>query len=75
VIDSPAYRAGDVAVFIWYDEDHPVPNLWIAPSARRGPIRVPAGYAGTLAAWESMLGLPCLADACGATGLRTAVRA
>src|SRR5262249_40864560 len=75
VIDSSAYRSGDVAVFIWYDEDHPVPNLWIAPSARRGPIRVAAGYAGTLAPWESMLGLPCLGDAGGATICRSRVSA
>jgi phosphatidylinositol-3-phosphatase len=75
VLDSSAYRAGDVAVFIWYDEDHPVPNLWIAPSARHGPIRVSSDYAGTLAAWESMLGLPCLAAACAATNLRAAVGA
>ena len=73
IIRSPAYRAGDVAVFIWYDEDHPVPNLWIAPSARPGPMSVPGvGYAGELRAWEAMLGLPCLADACDAPDLRTA---
>ena len=38
VLDSAAYRAGRVAVFVWYDEDHPVPNLWIAPTATAGPI-------------------------------------
>jgi hypothetical protein len=76
VIDSAAYRAGDVAVFVWYDEDHPVPNLWIAPSARPGPITTAgAGYAGTLAAWESMLGLQCLAHACGAPDMRAAAGA
>ena len=31
---ATAYAAGKVAVFIWYDEDHPVPNLWLAPTAR-----------------------------------------
>jgi phosphatidylinositol-3-phosphatase len=71
VIDSSAYQAGDVAVFVWYDEDHPVPNLWIAPTARAGAITTQgAGYAGTLAAWDSMLGLPCLANACTAPDLR-----
>jgi hypothetical protein len=60
-----------VAVFIWYDEDHPVPNLWIAPTARSGPASLAgAGYAGTLKAWESMLGLPCLANACTAGDMR-----
>jgi hypothetical protein len=73
VLDSPDYRAARVAVFIWYDEDHPVPNLWIAPTAIPGPLDVTgAGYAGTLAAWESMLGLPCLANACNAPNLRAA---
>src|SRR4029078_12725098 len=28
VLDSAAYQAGEVAVFVWYDEDRPVPNLW-----------------------------------------------
>ena len=73
ILDSAAYRSGRVAVFIWYDEDHPVPNLWITPTARPGAITTPgAGYAGTLRAWESMLGLACLANACTAPDMRTA---
>ena len=73
VLDSAAYRAGKVAVFIWYDEDHPVPNMWITPTARAGPISLAgAGYAGTLRAWQSMLGLPCLANACRAPNMRAA---
>lgn len=71
VLDSAAYRAGKVAVFIWYDEDHPVPNMWITPTAHPGPIALDgAGYAGTLRAWQSMLGLPCLANACTAPDMR-----
>ena len=73
VLDSTAYRARKVAVFIWYDEDHPVPNLWITPTARPVVHTAPgADFAGTLAAWESMLGLPCLARACAAPDLRAA---
>ena len=73
VLDSPAYRASKVAVFIWYDEDHPVPNMWITPTARAGPISLAgAGYAGTLRAWQSMLGLRCLANACTAPDMRAA---
>jgi hypothetical protein len=73
VIDSAAYRAGEVAVFVWYDEDHPVPNLWITPTATPGVNTLAgAGFAGTLAAWESMLGLPCLAEACEAADMRAA---
>jgi hypothetical protein len=71
VLDSDAYRSGKVAVFVWYDEDRPVPNLWIAPTAARGPLDASgAGAAATLAAWQSMLGLDCLADACTAADLR-----
>ena len=73
VLRSRAYLAGKVAVFIWYDEDRPAPNMWITPTAESGPIAFSgAGYAGTLRAWESMLGLPCLAHACTAHNMRTA---
>jgi hypothetical protein len=72
VLNSTAYRAGKVAVFIWYDEGHPVPNLWITPTGHIGALSTTgAGYAGTLKAWESMLDLPCLANACTATDMRT----
>jgi hypothetical protein len=71
VLDSRAYRDGRVAVFVWYDEDEPVPNLWITPTARRGPVRAAgAGAAATLRAWQSMLDVPCLRDACTAVGMR-----
>jgi phosphatidylinositol-3-phosphatase len=75
VLDSAAYRAGKVAVFIWYDEDTPVPNLWITPTAVAGPHTDPgAGAAATLRAWQSMLDLPCLANACAAPDLRPSTR-
>jgi acid phosphatase len=71
VLDSAAYRAGKVAVFVWYDEDQPVPNLWITPTAKPGPIDVAgAGAMGTLRAWQDMLTLPCLAQACAAPDMR-----
>ncbi len=73
VLSSAAYKAGHVAVFVWYDEDHPVPNVWVTPTAAPGGHSLSgAGYAGTLSAWESMLGLPCLANACNAPAMRTA---
>jgi hypothetical protein len=75
VLDSPAYRAGKVAVFVWYDEDTPVPNLWITPTAARGPLDVEgAGAAATLRAWQEMLGLPGLEQACTAPDMRPAAR-
>lgn len=73
VLDTAAYKAGKVAVFLWWDENTPVPNLWITPTARSGAQSLSgAGYAGTLKAWESMLGLPCLANACTAPNMRAA---
>ncbi len=72
VLNSAAYQAGHVAVFVWYDEDRPVPNLWITPTVSPGAHALAgAGYAGTLAAWQSMLGFPCLANACTAPDMRT----
>jgi hypothetical protein len=71
VLDGPGFRAGKVAVFVWYDEDRPVPNLWITPTATPGPLHVPgAGAAGTLRAWQEMLGVPCLERACDAPDMR-----
>jgi hypothetical protein len=76
VLDSAAYRAGKVAVFIWYDESAPVPNLWMTPTALPGArVGVAGGAAATLRAWQSMLNVPCLADACSSTDLRTAAHA
>ena len=72
VLNSAGYKAGRVAVFVWYDEDHPVPNMWITPTAASGVRSLTgAGYQGTLSAWESMLGFPCLAGACSAPDMRS----
>jgi hypothetical protein len=73
VLQSHAYRAGHVAVFVWYDEDQPVPNLVIAPTAKPGPVAVAgAGAGSTLGAWEEMLGLPKLGNAATAPSQRAA---
>ena len=74
VLDSAAYRAGTVAVFIWYDEDYPVPNAQIAPTSRKGTI-TQAGvgsHAALLKTIEDMLGLPVLTQGqlAGAANLR-----
>ena len=75
VLDSAAYRSGSVAVFIWYDEDYPVPNAVIAPTSRRGNITQPgiASHAALLKTWQDMLGLPLLTQGqlAGATNLRS----
>jgi hypothetical protein len=46
--------------------------MWVTPTATKGPLDVAgAGAPATLKAWQSMLGLPCLANACTAVDLRT----
>ncbi len=72
VLNSAAYKAGHVAVFVWYDEDRPVPNMQLTPTATAGPHALAVTYGSSLAAWESMLGLACLANACTAPNMRTA---
>ncbi len=42
VLDSAAYKSGSVLVEIWFDEDHPVPNLLLNPA-------IPAGVDTTTA--------------------------
>jgi hypothetical protein len=62
VLDSAAYKAGTVGVFVWYDEDHPTPNIQIAPTSHKGDI-TQAGigtHAALLKTIENMLGLPVL---------------
>jgi hypothetical protein len=56
------YRAGTTAVFVLWDEDEPVPNLVIAPSAQPGPRDGVASHAAALATIELVLGVPGLAD-------------
>jgi hypothetical protein len=38
VLDSAAYKSGNTAVFVWYDEDHPTPNMTIVPTSHKGDI-------------------------------------
>ena len=71
VLDGADYRAGTTAVFVLWDEDRPVPNLVIAPTATAGPLSLDgAGHAAALRTMEEMLGLPLLADANDAPSLR-----
>jgi phosphatidylinositol-3-phosphatase len=62
VLDSAAYKSGNTAVFVWYDEDHPVPNLQIAPTSRAGQITQTGigSHAAMLKTIEAMLGLPVM---------------
>lgn len=75
VLDSAAYKAGTVAVFVWYDEDHPVPNATIAPTSHKGDITQSGlgAHAALMKTIEDMLGLPSLSQGqlSSATDLRT----
>jgi hypothetical protein len=75
VLNSAAYQAGTVAVFIWYDEDHPTPNAQIAPTSHAGDLtQVGVGsHAALMKTIEDMLGVPLLTQGqlAGATDLRT----
>jgi hypothetical protein len=75
VLDSAAYKAGTVAVFIWYDEDHPTPNAQIAPTSHAGDVTQTGigTHAALLKTIEDMLNLPILTQGqlAGATDLRS----
>jgi hypothetical protein len=63
VLSSPAYHSGSTALMVLYDEDHPVPNLFVAPTAHSGVLNTAgAGHAAMLKTWEQMLGLPVMAQ-------------
>ncbi len=71
ILRGADYRSGTTAVFVVYDEDRPVPNLLVAPAARRGPITAfTASHNAALRTWEQMLGLPALPAVRTVTSLR-----
>ena len=71
ILSSQAYRSGKTAVFVIWDEDSPIPNIALAPSAIPGTTTSTAvNHYGLLRATEEMLGLPLLGNAATATSLR-----
>lgn len=78
ILSSPAYRAGDTALFVTYDEndnraDNHVYTVVVAPSV--GPGVVATGrfdHYSLLATVEDLLGLARLGAAASATSMRTA---
>ncbi len=72
ILNGSSYRGGTTAVMVLYDEDHPVPNLLVAPTARAGVDKTPgAGHTAMLRTWEEMLGLPLLPGVTSAMSLRS----
>jgi hypothetical protein len=61
IVAGDDYRDGATAIFVVYDEDRPMPNLVIAPTAHRGVItNVAASHAAALRTFDELLGLPVL---------------
>ena len=71
ILAGKSYRSRTTAVFVIYDEDRPVPNLVLAPTAHEGAIIDPvAGHSAALRTIEDMLGLPVLPSVRNAPSLR-----
>jgi len=71
IITGVTYQEGKTAIFVLWDEDRPMPNLIIAPTAHRGEIsNVVASQADTLHTFEELLGLPILPSVRDAKSLR-----
>jgi hypothetical protein len=61
ILDGASYRKGRTLVVVVYDEDRPVPNLLVAPTAHAGTIKSVAGsHASLLKTMEQLLGVPVL---------------
>jgi hypothetical protein len=61
ILDGADYADGRTLIVVVYDEDRPVPNLLIAPTAHAGPITSVAGsHAALLKSIELALRLPVM---------------
>lgn len=61
ILNGKDYKAGKTLVVVVYDEDRPVPNLLIAPTAHAGAISGTVGsHAALLKTIEQLLGLPVM---------------
>jgi hypothetical protein len=78
LLDGSAYRQGDTAVFIVWDEadksgTNQIPAIVVSPYTAAGTrSSTRFDHYSLLRTTESMLGLPCLASACHATSMRGA---
>jgi hypothetical protein len=59
ILNSPAYRSGNTAVMVVYDENTPCPNIFIAPTIRAHSTstRSGLGHFALLKTTEQMLGI------------------
>jgi fibronectin type 3 domain-containing protein len=72
IFNSTAYKSGDTAVFVVWDEDTPIPNIVATPSTHPGTTFTgTATHSGILRTWEEMLGIPTfLGGASSASSMR-----
>jgi hypothetical protein len=65
IFHSQDYRNGSTAVFVLWDEDTPMPNVFIAPTVPNGLVLTDAGYGhySVLRTTEEMLRIPTLLGA------------
>ncbi|MGE5374231.1 MAG: alkaline phosphatase family protein [Bacteroidota bacterium] len=67
LLNSKEYANGDLAIFLLWDENTPIPNVLLAPSVKPGTVinvksGNPISHFSALRTWEEMLGLPLLGD-------------
>ncbi len=77
ILNSPAYRSGNTAVVVVYDENTPCPNMFIAPTIRAHSTSVHAGlgHFALLKTTEQLLGIHTfLAHAAKAPSFRSVFR-
>lgn len=56
LFNSAQYKAGKVLVDIWWDEDHPRPNLFACWSCKQGVSTIDPHFSGESALWLNLLG-------------------
>jgi phosphatidylinositol-3-phosphatase len=77
ILHTSAYRSGNTALFVTYDEDtdsdNAVYTTVVAPSVRPGTVSAASfDHYSLLRTAEQLLGLPCLAHACAARSMAAA---
>lgn len=75
LLNSPIYRAGHMAIFIWFDSaggngsiSTPIPLIVVAPSVGHRLVTAPLNDYYLLHGWEGLLGETCLGNACLVSG-------
>ncbi|MDB5163979.1 MAG: hypothetical protein JWS12_597 [Candidatus Saccharibacteria bacterium] len=75
LFNSSAYKSGRVLVELWYDEDHPKPNLFACWSCKHVSSATDPHYSGESLLWLNLLGAPSgnLGGISGATDIRSII--